>query len=308
VHTLARAATTVALMAVPLLAGCDPAKGVGSSPADAASSSVMVIDDAGRSVELDAPARRVVSLVPAVTELVLALDAGERLVGRTRYDADPRIRHLPSVGGGLDPSLEALLGLRPDLVVAWDAHDGRGLRDRLDEAGVAVLAIRVEDTTGVYRSIGQMGTLLGTPREAERLAGDLRAELAAVRASLPEGPRPSVLFVMGTEAPRTPGPRTFVAQLVEVAGGRIAFDDLAQDWPQISLEEIVRRQPDLVLVPAGDGRTGAADRLRELPGWRDLRAVREGRVREVNADLVSRPGPYMGEAARLLRDAIHGGP
>jgi iron complex transport system substrate-binding protein len=295
-------------MAVPLLAACDRAQGAGSPPPDAASTAVTVTDDAARRVELDEPARRVVSLVPAVTELVLALGAGERLVGRTRYDADPRIRHLPSVGGGLDPSLEALLGLRPDLVVAWDAHDGRGLRDRLAEAGVAVLAIRVEDTTGVYRSIGQMGTLLGTSGQAERLAADLRAELAEVRASLTAGPRPSVLFVMGTEAPRTPGPRTFVAQLVEMAGGRIAFDDLSQDWPQVSLEEIVRRQPDLVLVPAGGGRTDAVDRLRDLPGWRDLRAVREGRVREVPADLVSRPGPHMGEAARLLRDAIHGGP
>jgi iron complex transport system substrate-binding protein len=290
-----------------LSAACRPDDRTGAAAADAPRA-VEVTDDAGVRVAFGAPARRVVSLVPAVTEIAIALGAGDRLVGRTRYDAAPEIEHLPSVGGGLDPSLEAILSVRPELVVAWHAHDGRGLRDRLTEHGVAVLSVRVEDTTGVYRSIRQVGTLLGLPREAERLATGLRAELEAVRASVADRPRPTVLFVMGTEAPRTPGPGTFVAQLIGIAGGRVVFDDLEQDWPQVSLEEIVRRQPDLVLVPGREGRIPAVERLRALPGWRDLDAVREGRVREVSADVVSRPGPHAGEAARILRDAIHGAP
>jgi iron complex transport system substrate-binding protein len=114
-----------------------------------------------------------------------------------------------------------------------------------------------------------------------------------------------VFYVVYNDPPMTAGSATFLGQLISLAGGRSIFADLHQSWPTVALEEIVRRQPDVLIVPVGEFRTNTLDRFRRMPGWRDLRAVREGRIVTVPADLSSRPGPAIGEAARVLRDAIH---
>jgi iron complex transport system substrate-binding protein len=266
---------------------------------------VSAVDDAGRTVRLDRPARRVLSLVPSGTETLFALGAGEQVVGRTQFDKDPAAAHLPSVGGGLDPSMETLLSLRPELVIAWNADKSPGLRERLEQMGIEVFALETRDTTDVFRNIERLGHLVGRDRAADSLAAHIRGELAAVRAAVRERPRPSVLYVVWNDPPMTAGPNTFIAQVIGVAGGRTVFPDLEQDWPQVSMEEIVRRQPDVVVLPVGEDRAHSVRRLLDAPGWRELAAVREGRMVEVPTDLVNRPGPRLGEAARVMRDALH---
>jgi len=269
----------------------------------AAAAAVSATDDAGRTVRLAAPARRIVSLIPSGTETLVALGAAEQVVGRTDYDTDPAVAALPSVGGGLDPSAEAVLALRPDLVITWESDRSLDLRRRLAEAGIATFALRTRDTADVFRNVERLGRLAGRDSAAAALAARIRSELAAVRASVAGRPAPTVLFVVWPDPPQTAGPETFIAQVIGVAGGRTAFPDLAQDWPQLSLEAIVRRQPDVVLLPVGETRHTAA-MLHDAPGWRDLAAVREGRVAEVPADLVNRPGPHLAAAARAVRDAL----
>jgi iron complex transport system substrate-binding protein len=270
-----------------------------------AADSVSAVDDAGRTVALAHPARRVVSLVPSGTETLVALGAGAQVVGRTRYDTAPDVAHLPSVGGGLDPSVEALLSLRPDLVVAWDADKSPGLRQRLEEVGVPVFALRTRDTTDVFRNVERLGHLVGRESAADQVAARIRVQLEEVRASVAGRPRPSVLYVVWNAPPTTAGPNTFIAQVIEAAGGRTLFPDLKQDWPQVSMEEIVRRQLDVVVLPVGESPAHSLGRLLDAPGWRELAAVREGRIVEVPTDLMSRPGPHLGEAARVMRDALH---
>lgn len=263
---------------------------------------VAALDDAGREVRLPRPARRVVSLLPAGTETLVALGAADRLVGRTRYDDLSDVQHLPSVGGGLDPSLEALVALRPDLVIAFETAGGSRIRARLEELGIPVFAIAPQDTADIFRNLQRLGHLVGRDAAADSLARRVRAQLASARSAVRDSP--TVFYVVGTDPPMTAGPDTFVGQLVGVAGGRHPFPEIQAHWPQISMEAVVRSDPDVILLPVGPDSAAALERLRTTPGWRELRAVRQGRVRTVPADLLNRPGPRIGEAAGVIRDAL----
>jgi iron complex transport system substrate-binding protein len=121
-------------------------------------------------------------------------------------------------------------------------------------------------------------------------------------------PAPKVFFLVWNDPPMTAGPKTFISQIVGLAGGRNVFGDTPADWPNVSMEEILRRDPDVLILPQGE-KGGAHDiaQLRAAPGWRELRAMRLGHTVAVPADLVNRPGPHMAEAARLLRDRLHPG-
>lgn len=250
------------------------------------------------------PAKRVVSLVPSMTDAIVALDASDRLVGRTRYDTAPEIADLPSVGGGLDPSLEALIALEPDLVIGWESAEYRGLRSRLEAGGIAFHATSIEDTTGVFRSLDELGGLLGLRDRAATVAAGVRESLAAVSAGGLGDPKPTVFYVLLGDPPRTAGRRTFVGQLIEIAGGAPAFGELHDGWPEVSLEAVLAAQPDILVVPSDATMIEVKHAFAGKPGWRDLNAVREGRVVVIPTDLLNRPGPQLGSVARTLRDAL----
>jgi iron complex transport system substrate-binding protein len=300
-------ASVVAAVGIAALVACSPGDrpAAGRDGRATTDSAVSVVDATGRTLRLPRPPRRVVSLVPSATDIIVGLGATAQLVGRTRYDTDRAVAHLPSVGGGLDPSLETLLSLRPDVVIVWGTDGPAATRSMLEQAGVATFAARSEDTTDVFTTTARLGHLLGLDSTAVRLSERMRAELAAVRRSVAGRPSPTVFYVVATTPPTTAGPATFIGQLVEVAGGRLLFSDVAQLWPTVAIEEIVRRQPDVVVLPRGEDALGSPDALRGIAGWRELRAVREGRVVTVPAELMNRPGPRIGEAAALLRDALH---
>ena len=291
-----------ALAAVLALGGC----GRADARADAASAegAIALTDDLEHEVRLAGPARRIVSLKPSVTQTLVAMGAADRLVGRTDWDTDAALRHLPSVGGTVTPNLEQLVALRPDLVLGWETTDA-ATRQRIEEMGIPVFATRSHDTTDVFRSFASLGRLTGRRRAADSLAASVRAELAAVAASVRGLPRPSVFFVVWNDPPMTAGPDTYIGQLVEIAGGRTAFPELRREFTQVSMEEIVRRQPQVLVLPQGEDSVLRAASLRRLPGWRELRALNGGATVELPADLISQAGPRLGESARRLRDAIH---
>ena len=290
-----------------LLAACDAGGDASARPDSApADSALVLVDDAGRQVRLPRPARRVISLIPSATEVLVAVGAGDRLVGRTDFDHGPAVDSLPSVGGGMTPSIEAIVALRPDLVLGWETRGDQSTRRRLDEMGIPVFAVEADDTTDVFRTVGNLGRLTGRTRAADSLAAGLRRELAEVAASVAGRPRPAVFFLVWNDPPMTAGPETFISQVLGVAGGRNVFADVAGEWPNVALEEIVRRQPDFLVLPQGEkGGAHDVDQLRGSPGWRELRAMREGRVVTIDAEMMNRPGPRLGEAARALRDALH---
>lgn len=281
----------------------------GSAPADSSSGqgseSVTVTDGMGRTVTVKQPARRVVSMMPSVTEWIIAMGGSDRLVARTDYDDDPAIAALPSVGGGLTPSVEWLAARRPDLVVAWPDAPSRSLVARLEGLGIPVYTAPSETVEEGLRTARDLGEILGLESAAGAAIAEVEDGLQAVSTAVAGLDRRDVLFLIGLDPLMAAGPGTFVDQLLERAGGGNVLADLSVPWPRLSLEEVLRRAPDVVVVAsAGDSRP--LDALRDQPGWRDVPAIRDGRVYAVDPDRINRPGPRMDESAARLAHLIHG--
>jgi iron complex transport system substrate-binding protein len=267
--------------------------------------SIVVVDDFGDTIRLASPARRVISLIPSATETIIALGATDRIVGRTRYDVAHEVDSVPSVGGGLDPSVEAIVALHPDVVIGWSDDKRRTTRIRLAALGVPVFSLRTKDTADVFRGISNLGKMLGRDSAATALSASIHTALDDVRRAVAGRPQRNVMFVIYPDPPMTAGPGTFIDQLIGVAGGHSVFADLRDAWPTVSMEEIVRRQPDLLIVPQGEFKANAIEQFRKRHGWRSLPAVRNGTIATVSANLTQRPGANIGEAARALQAAIH---
>lgn len=262
------------------------------------------------------PRARIVSLVPAVTETLVAIGAADRLVARTRYDEDPVLADLPSVGGGIDPSLEFLAQLEPDLVVLWaSGASGVLLEDRLDEIGLDWYAAAIRTVDDFRRHARNLGHLVGLPTAADSVIARVERDFGAAARSWSGREAVEVVYVVQQEPPMTAGPGTFLDSLLGAAGAVNAFSDIVGSWPLVSMEEVVRRDPDYVIVPVQgygtpevrpDYRDPSIERLRGRPGWAAVPAVAAGRVISVDGSLFGRPGPRMGEAALYLATRLHG--
>ena len=294
-----RVSSLAALVASALLAFCAPA-GMSEPPA------ISVIDDAGYTVALSAPARRVFSVVPSLTESVAALDPGV-LVARTRYDQAPELAHLPSLGGAVQPNLEALAGLAPDLVITWADASQRAIGERVDALGIPVYRADVQAIADTRSHLRRLGTLLGRAERAAALVESIDLAIENVAAAVRGREPVDVYYSVWHDPPQTTGPGTFIDEVIEHAGGRNIFGDTARSWPRVSIEAILQRDPDaLVIARHAPGAPGVP--WLEAPGWRDLRAVRTGRVLMVDGDLFNRPGPRVAEAVRHLARFLHSAP
>lgn len=171
--------------------------------------------------------------------------------------------------------------------------------------GVAVYTPKVQTLRQVYTTTRELGELLGLSRVADSLVAAIEGELSAVRATVEGRPRPSVFYVVWYDPPTTASTGTYIDELITIAGGRNLFADAPGLWPQVSMEEVVRRQPDIVLLSENADNPVDVKMLRAAVGWRELRAVREGRVQTVDANLYNRPGPRVTEAARRLAKILH---
>ncbi len=271
------------------------------SPADRAAADARgaapLVDDFGDTLRLAAPAARVVSLNPVLTEAMFALGADGRLVGRTRWDdAPPAVRRVADVGDGLQPNVEAVLATHPDLVVLYATAANRGAASAVRRAGVQTLTLRTDRVADFARALRALGLALGDTATALRVADSVSRSIHAV-ASLPPLQPPVSVFWHAWDVPLiTIGAGSYLGELVTIAGARNVFGDLPQPSPQVTLESVVARHPDFVLVGPL-----TAGRLRGDPRWQSVAAVREGRMIVVDTALVGRPGVRMGEAAHALR-------
>lgn len=258
-----------------------------------------VADDRGVSVRFDAPPRRVVSLLPSLTETVCAIGACDRLVGVDRYSNWPEaVRRLPQVGGGLDPNVEAIVALKPDVVLA--ATSSR-VSERLRALGVKVVALEPKTGADVRRVIGKLGELLAVPG-AERVARDIDAGVAAAAQSVPPALRGQRVYFEASGGPHAAGPQSFIGEMLRALGLANIIGPELGPFPKINPELVVRADPDLIMV----GARSAGDMARR-PGWQRLRAVRAQRVCVFGldeVDILVRPGPRMPEAARLMARCV----
>ena len=287
--------TVRAVFARALLAGAFAA-GVTTAGAQA----ITVRDGAGRTVSLAAPAKRVASLIASATDIVVSLGAADRIVARTRYDTARVVSHAVNVGGGMDPSAEVLLAARPDLFIAWNGQASTPVVNRMRALGVPVYLIDTKDTTALYATIRDLGVLLGLQSRATTAAATLRSELATVRRMSFDRVRPTAVYVISESPVIVAATGSYIAQLVGVAGAANPFADVRGEFPTLSLEAFIARDPDILLVGKRADGSRALDRLRAAAGWRDLRAVKRGHVIEVNSEQWGRPTLRVGALVREL--------
>jgi iron complex transport system substrate-binding protein len=262
-------------------------------------------DMLGRDVTLAAPPRRIVSLVPSVTEILYALQAESLLVGVTDFcDFPPEARSRPKVGGMVAPSLEAIVALRPDLVIATNEGTREDTFTQLSRVGVPVYLVaahHVADATSLMR---RLGALTGREGAAGPLVAGLEQRIEAVKQAVRSRGRPRVLYVLWPEPLIVPGREAIVTELIQLAGGQSLTAADADAWPRYSLEAAVAKSPEVILLANHGAGTGAVSmekwqRLASLP------AVKAGRLLSVNGDLMHRYGPRFVDGLEQLARAIH---
>jgi len=280
------------VIAAVVLAACTPA------PDDR-----PALDDAGDPLPPPAVRSRIVSLNPATTEILFALGAGDRVVGRTTWDTWPEeARRVPDMGNAIRPSVETVIGARPDLVVLYASGENTDAARAFRAANIDVISLRIDSIAEFERATMLLGETVAEPGRARTVVDSVRGTLERVRAATAGRERPTV-FMLSWETPlMTIGSGSFLSELVEIAGGRNVFADLPEPSPQVTFEEVLRRDPRFIL-----GGPTTASKLGTNERWRLLPAVREGRVLVMDTLLVGRPGVRLGEAAVSLARLFHPG-
>ena len=271
---------------------------------------VLVLVVSGPLAAQQAPAR-IVSLVPAVTEMLYALGAGDRVVGVSSFDKfPPEIEKLPKVGALLDPNLDRILALKPDLVVLY--HSQTDLQAQLKRATIDVYSYRHAGLADVTETIRSIGARVGRKAQGDALATDIESKLAAVRRRFAAGTRPRTLVVFGREkfALRgiyASGGRGFIHDMLTVAGGDNVFADVQREAVQATTELILARRPEVIIELRADPMTSDEER-RERTTWNQLAAVpavRSGRVHIITDPRTVIPGPRVVEGVEVIAERLH---
>jgi iron complex transport system substrate-binding protein len=265
-------------------------------------------DMLGREVALPARPARIVSLVPSATEIIFSLGAGDRLVGRTDFcDYPAAVRAKASVGGMVNPNLETLVGLRPDLVIATDEGNREETVRQLARLRIPTYLVRANRIAETIDLIARVGVLTGREAAVARLTGDMLRRVEAVRRAVAPFPRPRVLYVLWPEPLIVPGRSSILTELIDVAGGQSITAGDGDAYPRFSLEAVVARAPEVIIL--ADHSTGASTAGRPAPEqWRRLAsvpAIRAGRLHSADLSILHRYGPRVPEGLETLARIIH---
>jgi iron complex transport system substrate-binding protein len=264
-----------------------------------------VTDQTGRRVNIPDHPRRIVSLAPSITETLYALRLGDLLVADTDYcDFPPEARAKPHVGAMLNPNLERIVALKPDLVLGTDEANRRETADQLARLGIPLYGLTAHTLDGTLTSLEDLGRILGHGQSTETLVARLRERVEAVEKRVQGRPQPKVLFVVWYRPLITAGKQTFIADVIRHAGGISISDDLTGEWPHMSLEEVLRRNPDVILFPKTAAFAPALEEFQKLPGWRELPAVKNRRMYFIS-ETIMRPSPRLVDALEELAAILH---
>ncbi len=260
---------------------------------------LQVTDDRGVTVSLAQSPQRIVSLLPSLTETVCELGQCHRLVGVDRYSNHPAsVRKLPQTGGGIDPNIEAIVALRPDVVLM--AASSRGVQ-RLESLGLKVLAMEPKSSADAQRVMGKLGQLLEVP-DAERIWRAIDAGVMAAAQSLPASARSLRVYYEVSTGGYAAGTQSFIGEMMARLGVQNIVRPELGPFPRINPEYVVRENPDLIMIGSRN-----VQGMETRPGWRGMRALREQRLcvfTPEESDVLVRPGPRMAEAARIMARCI----
>lgn len=249
-----------------------------------------------------AEVRRIVSLAPSTTEILYALGVGDRLVGVDQYsDWPPAAKEVPRVGSDLSPSVERILGLRPDVVFIATSANSRELPAELERLGVRVVISHVETLDDLWRDIGVTADAVSRHDAGAALVATLRARVAATHARVAALPPVKAMVVVWADPLTVAGGHSFVDDAIRAAGGENIAGDSPQPYPQYSVERMVARAPEVIVV----GSHKAGTTLTPLTAHASVPAVKDGRLHTVDGDLLFRPGPRIADGIELLARLFH---
>ena len=256
--------------------------------------------------------QRIVSLVPAVTEMLFAIGAGPQVVAVSTYDREPpEVRTLPRVGALLDPDVERILSIRPDLVITYGSQTD--LQQQLRRASIPIFDYRHAGLADITSTMRRLGTVTGHAREAEEQAGRIEQRIAAIRAKAERQPKPRTLLVFGRERGAlrniyASGGRGFLHDMLEAAGGENVFADVDRESVQATTELILARAPDVILEVRSADIESEAEAARESQSWAPLAsvpAVRTQRVVVLTGQGLTVPGPRVAEVVERMYRTLH---
>ena len=260
---------------------------------------LQLIDDRGVTINLSAAPKRIVSLLPSLAETVCELGSCQRLVGVDRYSNFPAsLQKLPQVGGGLDPNIEMIVSLKPDVVLMSKSSRAA---DRLEALGIKVVALEPKSHADVQRVMLKLGQLLEVP-DAAKIWRAIDAGVSAAAQSLPARARGMKVYFEVNQGPYAAGESSFIGETLARLGAKNIVPAKLGPFPKLNPEFIVRANPDIIMI--GER---SADGLMARPGWQSIRAIREQRVcifPTEEANTLVRPGPRMAEGARLMAKCL----
>ncbi|KQB92762.1 ABC transporter substrate-binding protein [Geobacillus sp. 47C-IIb] len=296
-----------------MLVGCNSGTGNSAQPAkkeeqnpEQAAFPVTVKDGLGEEVTIKAEPQKIVSLIPSNTEIAYALGLGEKIVGVSDFDNYPDDVKTKTKVGSMEFNVEKIISLKPDLVLAHasSAHNAKDGLQQLKDAGITVLVINSATSfNDVYASIKLIGQATGTADKAEQVIHDMKAKLAQMKEKAKQIPADKQVNVwVEVEPPPqlyTAGKGTFMDEMLQVISARNVAGDL-EGWPMVTEEQAVAYKPDVIITTYS-----GAEQVLKRTAWKDVPAVKNKRVYDVNTDLVSRPGPRLVEGVEELAKAIY---
>jgi iron complex transport system substrate-binding protein len=269
----------------------------------AVQASRTVTDEAGRRVTLADHPHRLICLAPSVTDTVFALGAGDDVVAVSDFTTSPPAAlKKPSIGSLIKPSIETIVSLHPDLVVGTEIPGSAEIATQLGTLGIPVYLVDPHGIAGILRSVTSLGEALNRMPQATRLRSSLAQRIEAVKSRSMGKPTPRILIPIWYDPIITVGKHAFISELIEIAGGKSVTDDLVPDWPQVSMELVLARAPEALLLIRG----GKIDieTLRSRPGWSTLGAVRTGKVFYVDTGIQD-PSPVAIDALEEMAKEFH---
>jgi cobalamin transport system substrate-binding protein len=262
-------------------------------------------DGLGRVVEVPARPRRIVSLAPSVTDSLLALGAGDRLVGVSDFCVlPPGTRPITRVGGLLNPSLETIRSLAPDVLIGTTSGNDPSLAPQAASVGIPLYTVHTPDVESVLLSLTELSRLIGDEDRGRDLVATLRSRLLAVETAVGAGPRVKVLFVVWGDPLVVPGKTSFLTDALARCGGLSITSDSPAAYPAFEVESAISRAPDAILTTPQN--RALLDRLRTDPAWRDVPAVRTGRLFVVS-ERIEEPGPQVVSGIEEVARSLHPG-
>jgi iron complex transport system substrate-binding protein len=271
---------------------------------------MTIVDGLGHKMTIAAAPARIISLAPSNTEILFAVGAGNLVVGVTKYcDYPVEAQQLPQIGGfsAKSISIETIVALKPDLVLA-NSSGQDSVITALEQAHIKVIAVKAASFEDVYANLQMVGAITGHAAEATAVVDEMKARVAAITekiAAIPQNQPPTVFWEVFDEPLMTAGPGTFVSQMIVIAGGVNLFADLSEDYPQVSAEEIIKRNPAFILGPDSHGDKLIAEQLATRPGWDQIDAVKNGRVFLVDGNTSSRSGPRLVDALESIAKVLY---